>query len=90
MFVVFLKVILINCRYHIKQLWLWNYRLIIKVSGTLIVLAQRTWQAISGLVTLAFVAHFLSLVEQGYFYTFASLAIIIPIDTYTWCTPLKR
>jgi O-antigen/teichoic acid export membrane protein len=40
------------------------------------VLAQRAWQAVAGLITLAFVAHFLSPVEQGYFYTLASLAAL--------------
>jgi len=40
------------------------------------VLAQRTWQALAGVVTLAFVAHFLSLEEQGYFYTLASVAAL--------------
>ena len=40
------------------------------------VLTQRAWQAVSGVVTLAFVAHFLSPVEQGYFYTLASLAAL--------------
>ena len=40
------------------------------------VLAQRAWQAIAGVMTLAFVAHFLSPVEQGYFYTLASIAAL--------------
>lgn len=40
------------------------------------VLAQRSWQALAGVVTLVFVAHFLSPVEQGYFYTFASIAAL--------------
>lgn len=40
------------------------------------VLAQRAWQAVAGVVTLAFVAHFLSPVEQGYFYALASLAAL--------------
>lgn len=40
------------------------------------VLAQRTWQAAAGLITLALVAHFLSPVEQGYFYTLASIAAL--------------
>jgi O-antigen/teichoic acid export membrane protein len=47
-----------------------------KVNGPLMVLAQRAWQAAAGVVTLAFVAHFLSPVEQGYFYTLASLAAL--------------
>jgi len=40
------------------------------------VLAQRAWQAMGGVVTLAFVAHFLSPTEQGYFYTLASIAAL--------------
>jgi len=40
------------------------------------VLAQRAWQAAAGIITLAFVAHFLSPVEQGYFYALASLAAL--------------
>lgn len=40
------------------------------------VLAQRAWQATAGVITLAFVAHFLSPVEQGYFYTLASIAAL--------------
>lgn len=40
------------------------------------VLAQRAWQAVAGVITLAFVAHFLSPVEQGYFYTLASIAAL--------------
>lgn len=44
--------------------------------ATSAVLAQRVWQAGAGLVTLACIAHFLTPVEQGYYYTFASLAAI--------------
>ena len=40
------------------------------------VFAQRTWQAAAGIVTLVFVAHFLSPVEQGYFYTLVSIAAL--------------
>jgi hypothetical protein len=40
------------------------------------VVAQRTCQAVAGVITLAFVAHFLSPVEQGYFYTLASIAAL--------------
>lgn len=40
------------------------------------VLAQRAWQAASGVATLALVAHFLSPAEQGYFYTLASIAAL--------------
>ncbi len=45
-------------------------------SGSVMMLVQRTWQAIAGVVTLAFVSHFLSPVEQGYFYALASLAAL--------------
>jgi len=40
------------------------------------VLLQRTSQAVAGVFTLAFVAHFLSAAEQGYFYTMASIAAL--------------
>lgn len=40
------------------------------------VLAQRGWQAAAGVVTLALVAHFLTPVEQGYFYTLAGIAAL--------------
>lgn len=40
------------------------------------VFALRTWQAAAGLVTLVFVAHFLSQIEQGYFYALASIAAL--------------
>lgn len=44
--------------------------------GAKVVLAQRGWQAIAGVINLAFVAHFLSPAEQGYFYTLASMAAL--------------
>lgn len=44
--------------------------------GSVMVLAHRASQAITGVVTLAVVAHFLSPVEQGYFYTLASIAAL--------------
>ena len=50
--------------------------MILRVSGSARVLAQRGWQALAGVITLAFVAHFLSPVEQGYFYTLASIAAL--------------
>ena len=40
------------------------------------VFAQRVWQAVTGVITLALVAHFLSPVEQGFFYTLASIAAL--------------
>lgn len=48
----------------------------VRDNGSIIILAQRTWQAFAGVITLAFVAHFLSPVEQGYFYTLASIAAL--------------
>jgi hypothetical protein len=45
-------------------------------NASVMVLAQRTWQAAAGVITLAFVAHFLSPVEQGYFYTLAAIAAL--------------
>ena len=45
-------------------------------NGSVMVFAQRAWQALAGVITLAFVAHFLSPVEQGYFYTLASIAAL--------------
>lgn len=40
------------------------------------VIAQRTWQAAGGLVTLALVAHYLSPVQQGWYYSFLSVAAL--------------
>lgn len=40
------------------------------------ILSQRGWQACAGFVTLVFVARCLTPVEQGWYYTFASLAAI--------------
>lgn len=51
-------------------------KLISRDKNSVMVLAQRAWQALAGVVTLAFVAHFLSPVEQGYFYTLASVAAL--------------
>jgi len=45
-------------------------------SATLAIFGFRAWQAIAGLITLACIAHFLSPAEQGYYYTFASLAAL--------------
>lgn len=38
------------------------------------IVAQRLWQAGSGLVTMVLVAHFLTPVQQGWYYSFLSLA----------------
>lgn len=46
------------------------------VQGSRMVFAQRAWQAFAGVVTLASVAHFLTPVEQGYFYTMSSIAAL--------------
>lgn len=45
-------------------------------SNSQMVLAQRASQAVAGVITLACVAHFFSPVEQGYFYTLASIAAL--------------
>src|ERR1035437_9646960 len=36
----------------------------------------RGWGAATGVVTLLFIAHFLTLTEQGYYYTFSSLVAL--------------
>lgn len=46
----------------------------IKNSLSLLVLMQRAWQAVAGVVTLVLVAYYLTPIEQGYFYTFSSIA----------------
>lgn len=50
--------------------------LILRDSESVVILVQRTWQAAAGVITLASLAHFLSPVEQGYFYTLASIAAL--------------
>lgn len=40
------------------------------------ILAQRLWQAVSGLVTMLLIAHFLTPVQQGWYYSFLSLAAL--------------
>jgi len=44
--------------------------------GTATVFSHRLWQGGAGLVTLACIAHFLTPVEQGFYYTFASLTAV--------------
>lgn len=44
--------------------------------NSIIVFVQRAWQALAGVITLAFVAHYLTPIEQGYFYTLASIAAL--------------
>jgi O-antigen/teichoic acid export membrane protein len=48
----------------------------LKNTDSVMVLVQRAWQAVAGIITLAFVAYFLSPAEQGYFYTLASIAAL--------------
>jgi len=43
---------------------------------THIVFIQRVWQAVAGVVTLLFIASYLSALEQGYYYTLASIAAL--------------
>lgn len=45
-------------------------------TGIVMVLAQRIWQAISGIVTLILVAKFLSPQLQGWYYSFLSIAAL--------------
>jgi hypothetical protein len=47
-----------------------------KIRSSTMVLVQRTWQAFAGVVTLICVAHFLTPIEQGYFYTMSSIAAL--------------
>lgn len=48
-----------------------------KVSADVIsVFAQRSWQAVSGLLTIIFITHFLSPVLQGWYYSFLSIAAL--------------
>jgi hypothetical protein len=44
--------------------------------STTVIFAQRCWQALSGLVTILLLTHYLSPVEQGWYYSFLSLAAI--------------
>lgn len=39
-----------------------------------LILLQRLWQAAAGLVTMLFIAHFLTPIQQGWYYSFLSLA----------------
>ncbi|MGA7802127.1 MAG: hypothetical protein WCC36_15085 [Gammaproteobacteria bacterium] len=45
-------------------------------SDIVAVIAQRVWQAGGGLVTLALVAHYLNPVQQGWYYSFLSIAAL--------------
>jgi hypothetical protein len=44
-----------------------------------LILSQRLWQAVAGLITVIFVAGYLSADEQGWYYTFASLAALYSV-----------
>jgi O-antigen/teichoic acid export membrane protein len=44
--------------------------------STTVIFAQRCWQALSGLVTILLLTHYLSPAEQGWYYSFLSLAAI--------------
>lgn len=51
-------------------------RYLLNYGGSGMVFLQRTWQATAGVITLGFVAHFLSPVEQGYYYALGSIAAL--------------
>ena len=40
------------------------------------VFIQRAWQAVTGIITVYFIARYLSSLQQGYYYTFASIAAL--------------
>ena len=44
-----------------------------------LILSQRLWQAVAGLVTVVFVIRYLSAEEQGWYYTFVSLAALYSV-----------
>lgn len=50
------------------------YEIIKKPS--IMVFCQRAWQALAGVFTLFFIAHYLTPVEQGYYYTLGSIAAL--------------
>lgn len=41
-----------------------------------IIFSQRLWQALSGLITVFFLTHFLTPIQQGWYYSFLSLAAL--------------
>ncbi|MDO9399221.1 MAG: hypothetical protein Q7T79_00825, partial [bacterium] len=41
-----------------------------------VIFAQRLWQALSGLVTILLLTHFLTPIQQGWYYSFLSLAAL--------------
>jgi len=47
--------------------------------NTFLILAQRSWQSFAGLITLIVVAYFLNPIEQGWYYTFLSLAALYSV-----------
>lgn len=47
--------------------------------NTLLILFQRAWQSLAGLVTLVAVTYFLNLEQQGWYYTFVSVAALYSV-----------
>jgi hypothetical protein len=47
--------------------------------NTLLILSQRAWQSLAGLVTLVAVTFFLNIEQQGWYYTFVSMAALYSI-----------
>jgi O-antigen/teichoic acid export membrane protein len=45
-------------------------------NGVFIIFIHRFWQSIAGAITLFFLAHFLTPIEQGYYYTLSSIAAL--------------
>lgn len=45
-------------------------------TDVIIILVQRFWQAVSGLLTIVFIIHFLTPVLQGWYYSFLSVAAL--------------
>jgi hypothetical protein len=44
-----------------------------------IVLSQRLWQALSGILLVGFLTHFLSIAEQGWYYSFISISSLFTL-----------
>jgi O-antigen/teichoic acid export membrane protein len=54
----------------------------------LILLSQRSWQALSGLISLILITKFLSPTEQGWYYTFSSFAALYTLFDFGLSTTL--
>jgi len=52
------------------------HKVVVNYPAVSVILAQRLWQAGSGLVTMILIAYFLSPVQQGWYYSFLSLAAL--------------